>query len=498
MNKRLEDLVTSPSSGTVPPVMPDTATLRPSAARDLYGDLFGKTSPPRQGQSEIRPAAVVQPPRLPTTLAESGLTIGQLGEFILKQLYLQGVQPGHEIARALRLPFLIVSEGLEALQQQRCLEVLSGEVVSRATYRFQLTELGRLRAREMFDSCRYCGPAPVPLADYVTQCRRQAVTGFACTLAALEDGFRDLVVQTSLLEELGPALCSGRSIFLYGPPGNGKTLIAKGLGQYLHQHGGDIYVPYAVQTEGSIITVFDPVVHQTRDDGELARRTSGNTDATGLLLADGATDLRWRRIKRPVVITGGELTLDLLELQLNKVGNFYSAPLHIKANGGVFLIDDFGRQLVSPRELLNRWIVPLEERLDYLTLGTGRKIAIPFEQLTIFSTNLDPKDLVDDAFLRRIRHRIAIQAPDRATFTQIFERLSALRGLNVPAGLIEHLYATYYNPERPPRSSDPRDLLDLLTATCRFQGRPLQFDPSVFDTVCQRFFQRPANSVIGT
>ncbi|MBM4077932.1 MAG: ATPase, partial [Planctomycetes bacterium] len=273
----------------------------------------------------------------------------------------------------------------------------------------------------------------------------------------------------------------------------GKTLVAKGLGRFLNMFGGEIYVPYAIQTENSIITVYDPGIHQTTDDGDLGKRSTGNsqsglTDSSTYVVHGGPIDLRWRRIKRPVVITGGELTLDMLELQYNKIANFYSAPLHIKANGGVFLIDDFGRQLVSPKELLNRWIVPLEERVDYLTLITGRKFMLPFEQLIIFSTNLDPKDLVDDAFLRRIKHKIRIDSPNRDLYCVIFQLVCHQRKISFDESIVDGLFKNHYDKGRVPRSSDPRDLVDIASSICSYHEQPLHLTPELMAECARRFF----------
>jgi hypothetical protein len=334
------------------------------------------------------------------------------------------------------------------------------------------------------------------MEQYVAQSRRQTVSGIPCTPAALQQAFQEFILRPGLVDELGPAVCTGRSVFVYGPPGNGKTVIAKGLGRYLNTFGGEVYVPYALLAENTIITVYDPVLHQTTDDGDLARRgviprsAAGSLEGSASTAADTNADLRWRRIRRPVIITGGELTLDMLELQHHKTGNFYNAPLHIKANGGVFLIDDFGRQLVSPRDLLNRWIVPLEERIDYLTLTTGRKFALPFEQLIIFSTNLDPKDLVDDAFLRRIRYKVRVDPPTRDVFQQIFELVCRQRGLPATTTVVEHLFQAYYDHGRPPRSSDPRDFLDLAQAECRFHGQPVEWTEPLIAHTAQRLFHQ--------
>lgn len=452
---------------------------------------LGSAEAPTAAEAAARRPRVVPPPESPGSLEASGLTPGQIGELILKQLYLENGLQGADFARSTRLPFSIIDEGLRTLKEQRCIEVAAGGAVGRASHRFSLTELGRLRAREVFDACRYVGPAPVPLEQYIAQCRLQSVHGTSCTASSLRNAFRGVVIGPELLEELGTALCSGCSIFVHGPPGNGKTLVAKRLGRYLNTYGGEIYVPYAIQIDNSIITVFDPVLHQTCDDSELARRgllPSHPLSPATPPVGEGTIDLRWRRIQRPVVITGGELTLDMLELQYNRTGNFYAAPLHLKANGGVFLIDDFGRQLVSPRELLNRWIVPLEERIDFLTLSTGRKLAVPFEQLIIFSTNLNPRDLVDDAFLRRIRNRIRIDAPDEATFLEIFRLACEERRLTFSPELVKRLFHTHFGPARSPRSSDPRDLLQLAQSLCRFRQQSFLLTEDLLAETARRFF----------
>jgi hypothetical protein len=431
-------------------------------------------------------------PRPPQTLQESGLTLAQLAEMLVKQIYMSGSLTGYEVAGHLRLPFSVVDEGLRFLKQEKCLDVSSGDLLGRISYRFQLTELGRTRAKEAFEQCRYVGPAPVPLKQYVQQCALQTVAGIPCTPEALRTAFHDFIIRPGLLEELGPAVCSGKSIFIFGPPGNGKTMIAKGLGEFLHSRGGEIYIPYALQAENSIVTMYDPTIHQTTDDQELqhanvADRSPDPSAADGVEQTTDV-DLRWRRIRRPVVITGGELTLEMLDLRFNRVSNFYNAPLHIKANGGVFLIDDFGRQIVSPRDLLNRWILPLEERIDFLTLATGKKFCVPFEQLIIFSTNLDPRELVDQAFLRRIRHKIGIGAPDREIFTKIFQLCCAQRQIPYSPGAVQFLYTNYYDQGRMPRSSDPRDLLDIVLSICRFHQKPVVLADELMADAAQRFF----------
>ncbi len=469
---------------------------------DVYTQLFqaanreqttgGDVPAPIPRSSKIEPRPAPKAPIAPETLAQSGLSLMQVCDLILKQLYLQGAALGVDLARQSRLPFNVIDEGIVFLKDEKCIEVSSGDLIGRVSYRFNLTDLGRARAREAFEQCRYVGPAPVPLEDYVRQCLQQTVTGTVCNPASLLEAFKELIIRPGVFDELGPAVCSGKSIFIYGPPGNGKTMVAKGLGRFLNKNGGEIFVPYAIHSENSIVTIFDPTIHTATDNDDLlGTLMQGDPRATGeksRLLQTNPPDLRWRRIKRPVVITGGELTLEMLDLRYNATANFYQAPLHIKANGGVFLIDDFGRQIVSPRDLLNRWILPLEERIDYMTLATGKKFSVPFEQLIIFSTNLDPRELVDEAFLRRIRHKISIGTPDRELFTEIFQLACRQRNIPFHQGAVDYLYSTYYDRGKPPRSSDPRDLLEIVQSICRFRDQDVALTEDLIAEATLRFF----------
>lgn len=465
--------------------------------QDLYSDLFGtpfeQAAVAKAKSTRTRLVTSAAAPPSPTSLGETGLTLMHLSELVLKQLYLHGNLVGAHLARQARLPFQIVEEVLRFLKDERCVEVASGELIGPASYRFNLTELGRRRAREAFEQCRYVGPAPVTLEEYVTQCRKQNVSGTTCHAEDLIAAFQNLIIRDGLLEELGPAVCSGKSIFLYGPPGNGKTMIAKGLGNFLNRHGGEIHVPYAVAAENSIVTIFDPTIHTATDDADMLDNADLGISKPGDMMNamhQSTPDLRWRRIRRPVVMTGGELTLEMLDLRYNKTSNFYTAPLHIKANCGVFLIDDFGRQIVSPRDLLNRWILPLEEHIDYLTLATGKKFAVPFEQLTLFSTNLDPRELVDEAFLRRIRHKIHIGSPDRELYTEIFKLNCQQRNIRYHESAVDFMFTNYYDAGKPPRSSDPRDLLEIVQSICRFRDQPALLTDDLMAEASKRFFCR--------
>ncbi len=418
-------------------------------------------------------AGMPEAPSAPETLEQTGLTLGFLSDMILRTLYTRGGMLGLDLARLICLPFKIVEDALGFLKNEKCIEVQGGDLIGRISYKFNLTELGRKRSQEAFKMCAYVGPAPVPLEDYVEQTYRQAVTAIDVSPEALKAAFSHLVVSEQLFNAVGPAVVSGKSVFIYGPPGNGKTAIAQSIGNFMNTCGGEIYIPFAFLAEGNIVTVYDSAVHE-RGEGEEENRLEDNEATIRRLLNTGTVDQRWVRVRRPVIITGGELNLNLLDLKYNPDSNFYQAPLHVKANGGVFLVDDFGRQLCSPKELLNRWIVPLENRVDYLTLASGQKFQVPFEQLTMFSTNLDPKDLVDDAFLRRMRHKVEIAAPQRDIYEKIFSNYCKKLGMNPCPEAVEYLYDQYYNRGRCPRASDCRDLLETVQSICRFRRLPVQ------------------------
>lgn len=417
-------------------------------------------------------AGAPEAPTAPDSLREAGLSLAFLNDLVLRTLYVHGSLLGLDLARFICLPFKVLEEALKFLKDEKNIEVAGGDLIGRVSYRFTLTEQGRRRAQEAMNQCQYVGPAPVPIEDYVEQTYRQAVTGINCSPEPLRAAFSHLVIKDELFNAIGPAIVSGRSVFIYGPPGNGKTSVARSIGEFMNNAGGEVFVPYAFLAENSIITLYDQAVHQRVDEAS-NERIEDNEATIRRLLNAGTVDPRWVRVRRPVIVTGGELTLDMLDLRYNATANFYQAPLHIKANGGVFLIDDFGRQLCSPKELLNRWILPLEDRHDFLTVSSGKKFEVPFEQLIIFSTNLDPKDLVDDAFLRRIRHKVGIDAPTRDVYEKIFNGYCKRLGMNPCPDAIEFLYERYYSQGRCPRASDCRDLLETIQSICRFRRQPV-------------------------
>ena len=428
-------------------------------------------------------------PSAPETLQQTGLTLGFLNDMILRALYVRGGMLGLDLSKLLCLPFKVVEESLGFLKNEKCVEVLGGDLIGRISYRFNLTELGRQRAKEAFEMCAYVGPAPVPLEDYVEQTYRQAVTAIDVVPEALRAAFSHLVVSDELFNAVGPAIVSGKSVFIYGPPGNGKTSMAQAIGNFMNTSGGEIYIPYAFLAEHNVVTVFDSAVHERVDEDDAADRLEDNEATIRRLLNTGTVDPRWVKIKRPVIVTGGELNLGMLDLKYNPESNYYQAPLHVKANGGVFLIDDFGRQLCSPKELLNRWIVPLENRVDYLSLASGQKFQVPFEQLTMFSTNLDPKDLVDDAFLRRMRHKVEINAPPRDIYERIFSNMTRKLGMNPCPEAVDYMFERYYSRGRPTRASDCRDLLETVQSICRFRRIPVQLTRELLAEAASSFIR---------
>ncbi len=426
--------------------------------------------------SDHKPASA---PPIPKTLQDTGLNPDQIEQLLVKTLYV-GEATGLAIADRMRLPFTILEAIVERLRAERQMEVRGAGASVAASYRYGLTDLGRDRAQQYFGISRYVGPAPVPLASYVAAMTNlQAGRGYL-EKTRLAQGFSHLVVRDEMLEQLGPAVNSGKAVFLYGPPGNGKTVLAEGMGRTL---GGDMFIPHAIDVDGHTITLYDPIAHEAIDGDAEAADT-----ASSVILAT-QRDRRWVRIHRPVVMVGGELTLDMLDLTFNPISKFYEAPIHMKANGGVFLVDDFGRQRIRPEELLNRWIVPLENRIDYLTLHTGKKFQVPFDVLVVFATNLNPESLADEAFLRRIPYKIAVEDPSIEEFTKIFEMNCKRRKLRFHQVMVAYLHRRHYAPVgRPLRACHPRDLLDQVTALCRYRGVEPVVSRELLDAACASYF----------
>jgi hypothetical protein len=425
----------------------------------------------REGEPTSRAPA----PPAPLSLQETGLQRDQLLQLLVKTLYV-GEASGTQLADRLHLPYSVLENLVEHVRIERLVEVRGASGTGTAGYRYALTDLGRDRARQFSDVSQYVGAAPVPLAQYVAAMHSLAARRGHVDRERLTSGFSHLVVNPGVLDQLGPAVNSGKSIFLYGPPGNGKTVIAEGIGRTL---GGDMYVPYAVDVDGHIITLFDPVNHDSLE---------GDDDGRSLI-ASAARDRRWIRIRRPVVTVGGELTLDMLDLTFNPISKFYEAPLQMKANGGVFVVDDFGRQRIRPRDLLNRWIVPLESRVDYLTLHTGKKFEIPFLVLIVFATNLKPETLADEAFLRRIPYKIYAKNPTVEEYTRIFEMNCRRRNLAFDPVVVEYLLRRYYQPRRMEmRACHPRDIVEQVVDLALYQNRPPALSRDLVDAACTSYF----------
>jgi hypothetical protein len=417
-------------------------------------------------------------PPAPVSVDDTGIPADRLTQLLLKTLYI-GEATGTVVGERMRLPFSVIGPLLEAARAQLLLEVLgtTNATAGAAGYRYALTDLGRDRARQYLDTNQYVGPAPVPLEAYVGHILAIRAARGHVDRDRLRSGFSHLIISDELLEQVGPGVNAGKGVFLYGPPGNGKSVVAEGMGRAL---GGDLYVPYAIDIDGQIVTVYDPIAHESLE-------STGDEQVT--VVRSAPRDRRWVRIRRPVVIVGGELTLDMLDLSFNPISKFHEAPLQMKANGGVFLVDDFGRQRMRPEDLLNRWIVPLESRVDYLTLHTGRKFQVPFEVLIVFATNLDPLSLADEAFLRRIPYKIPIGDPTLGQFTQIFELNCRRKGLRFHDVMVSYLIRRHYTPtNRPLRACQPRDLIEQVIALCRYRGHEPVITREMIDAACRAYF----------
>ena len=420
-------------------------------------------------------------PQEPTTVEETGLGLGFLSDLALKLLYFQGYTTGAEIADKMRLPFGgVVDRVLEFLKREMLCEIKGGGHLSQSSYRYMITGKGIDRAREILERGQYAGPAPVTLSDYSIGIQSQPMLTASIHEHTMRQAVEHLVVNDEMLERLGPAANSGRSIFLYGYPGNGKTVIAESIGRVVL--GAEMYIPHAVEVGGMVIKVYDPVNHKLADEPE-----SNNAGEHPAMRA--RYDRRWLRVQRPVIMTGGELTLETLDLVWDPAAKYYEAPFQMKSNGGMFLIDDFGRQQVRPRDLLNRWVVPLEKRVDYLTLHTGQKIEVPFEVLIVFSTNLEPRDLVDEAFLRRIRHKIEIGDPTFEEYREIFRRECVGHEITFDEEALGFLLREYYiKPGNPLRACHPRDLLDEIVDIAHYRNTTPMLSRELIQRACKAYF----------
>jgi predicted ATPase with chaperone activity len=415
-----------------------------------------------------------RPPLVPPTVtcvADTGLDAQFVSDLILKIVYFHGTMEGAAVARHMHIPFSNVVEGLlESLKQAKFIEVQGAASTLSSSYRYVLTDKGQAKVQELLKRSMYAGVCPVTLDDYIFLVNHQRARDAKVTRSVVEKSFSEMVLAPRVLEQLGPAINSGESIFVFGAPGNGKTTIAEIATTCL---GGDVYIPYAIFVEGDIIRVFDDSIHQAVEETERE------------------VDERWVRAKRPTVIAGGELTLDALDLTYSRESKIYEAPLQMKANCGMFLIDDFGRQQCSPTALLNRWIVPLEKHVDYLNTVTGIKIKVPFEELIVFSTNLAPESLVDDAFLRRLQYKIEVLPPTLSQFKEIFKRVAASKRVAWNEDAFYYLLETHYKEAgREPQACHPRDLLNQLLSMARYEDLPAEMSRHLLDRAVGSYFVR--------
>lgn len=418
------------------------------------------------------------------SIEDTGLSGLWLQDLALKVLYFQGYMSGFKVAEALMMPFGgIVDQILEVLKREKLVEIKTAQQIGlgEGSYVYGITGLGIERAREALERSQYAGAAPVPLEAYNESVLAQGMARPSITDHDLKEVLAHMVLADSIFDRIGPAVNSGTSIFIYGPPGNGKTSIATGIGELAYN--SNIYIPYAIYIDGQVVKLYDSVNHQIAEDEHPA------VTGTGSLGGSTRRDPRWVRIRRPFIMVGGELTLEGLDLVFDDVNKFYEAPFQVKANGGILLIDDFGRQLVRPRDLLNRWIVPLENRIDYMTLHTGRKVEIPFDVLVVFSTNLPPRDLVDEAFLRRLRHKIDVSDPSYESYRKIFMDVAEQKGvIYSDQGLAYLLQEWYIRRSRNLRASHPRDLCDQIIDIAHYRNIRPEMTTEMIDRAAGAYF----------
>ena len=431
-------------------------------------ELFaGSSSPADAVQTGTADRSFV--PQPPDSFEEAGITNAMAESLVYKFLLAHGTAKGRELSEELALPLKDCKELLGGMKNQQMVFYKdSGQL----DFAYGLTDEGRERAKKYIEECSYLGPAPVGIREYIESVKRQTIADEMPKREDLQRAFSDLLISDEIFARLGPAINSGRGMFLYGAPGNGKTSIAERITSCF---GTEVWVPRTMQVDGQILMLYDPQVH------ELAQVGSS-------LLKANQHDQRWVKIKRPTIVVGGELTMDALEIRFDPISKLSHAPLQMKSNCGSLVIDDFGRQRINPFELLNRWIVPLEKRYDFLQLVTGTKIQVPFDQLIIFSTNLEPKDLVDDAFLRRIPYKIEVSDPTETEFRQLMHMMTEQLEVAPDPDALNHLIARYRAEERPFRCCHPRDLLLQIRNQCDYEGRQAVMTRENFDFAMTNYF----------
>jgi len=420
----------------------------------------------------------------PESLEQTGLTESLIEQLIVKILYFRGDLYGQDLSRAVGLKFSVIQDIVETLKLRHHVQVKRSLGVGSVGAVFALTETGRDRAREYLEANQYAGPAPVPLDQYCEIVRQQKPREGWLTREALRRAFKGMVLTEHVLNQVGPAVSSGASLLIYGKPGDGKTFLVE---QLRNLESMAIYVPHAIECQGNIVQVFDPIYHQPIEEDEPSVLT---------VALEGSADRRWIKCKRPFIVSGGELSLDMLDLRFNQNSKIYEAPFQLKGNNGIYLIDDFGRQRATPAEVLNRWIVPMERRVDYLSFLTGGKMTVPFEAFLVFSTNLNPADLGDEAFLRRIQYKMLMRGPAENEFIRIFEGFCNQRRLPYAKGLVQRFIDRRYRlTGKVFRRCHPRDVLTHALNIIHFEKLPFELNEQILDRAYESCFVQEEESV---
>lgn len=409
-------------------------------------------------------------PKAPKSIAESGISTNSLLRLLLKTMYVRDLELGSELAQEMRISVNIVQELLDEARERDLLETRGSAGANiRSEIRYALTGQGRAWAAEAMELSQYIGPVPVSLAAYTAQVAKQPLLGENVEESALYAKFSQYVVPDTLIRRLGQAINSARALLLYGMPGNGKTSLAEIIGELFNDV---VFLPYCLEVDSKIIKLYDPALHQRVTDPSVLAQSVPE------LATSKAQDIdeRWVACRRPMVRAGGELTLEMLDLQFNEHSKFYEAPLHMKAIGGTFLIDDLGRQLVEPEDLLNRWITPMDRRIDFLSLDTGRTFTVPFDVFVIFATNLTPEDLMDPAFLRRIPYKVRVKRPSPEHYHLVFRKLCELHELGYDENMVDFIMHQVETALAQPLSFyQPGFIVEQIVAACKYDGRPLAF-----------------------
>ena len=457
------------------------------ADAERYGSLEGVTllGDPPPDDDEAPAAGNAYFPPVPNSLEDLGLQQTFIFDMVLRTTFFRGQLTGGALADIICVPFGVLNPLLQQMRKQMLIDIVGQRGSSGdASFLYDLKPpRGQDALKEALDKTGYAGPTPVPFADYVESVMAQTVKKIVVTRRSIQKAFADLIITEDVFNEIGPAINSASSIFFFGYPGNGKTSVAERITRLMGDH---IYIPHAVEANGQIIRLYDPIQHTPVADEE---REEGLDGLESVLKAGGDYDRRYIRVQRPTIVVGGELVMPMLDLKYNPVGKYYEAPLQMKSNGGIFMIDDFGRQQVRPMDLLNRWIVPLEKKYDYLTTITGTKIEVPFDEILIFSTNLDPNQLADEAFLRRIKFKIEIRDPTEEQFRKIWELVCQGKRVEFDPAGVDYLVNKWYLPVgRPFRMCQPRDLLDQMMSIAKYNMERVNFSPDLIDAACATYF----------